>query len=62
MAQTLPNSSAFFRGQLDAINGVRPPRQPSASAAYNDHLYYRGYMQQIKKMQQSNELRFAALS
>lgn len=62
MQYTLPNSSAFFRGQSDAIKGISPPRQPSANAAYNEHLYYRGYMQQLKKTQQSSEYRFAAIA
>jgi hypothetical protein len=59
MSQPLPTSAAFFKGQSDAIKGIKPPRQPLATDAYEEHLYFRVYMQQLLKIQQSDEFRLS---
>ncbi len=58
--QAIPNSSAFFKGQTDAQKGLTAPRKPAANAAFDEHLYYRGFMQQMRKDQKSVD--FANLS
>lgn len=51
----LPNSTAFFQGQTDAANGVATPRQPSSQASYDEKMYFRGFMQQQRKMTKLSE-------
>ena len=46
----LPSSTAFFQGQTDAANGLSVPRQPSSHASYDEKMYFRGFMQQQRKM------------
>ncbi|HOY22111.1 MAG TPA: hypothetical protein PK002_03105 [Cellvibrio sp.] len=46
----LPSSTAFFQGQTDAANGLAAPRQPSSHASYDEKMYFRGFMQQQRKM------------
>lgn len=59
MSQPLPTSAAFFKGQTDAIKGLTPPRRPLANAAYEEHMYFRGYMQQLRKIQQADDFRLS---
>jgi hypothetical protein len=53
--QAIPNSSAFFKGQIDAQNGVAAPRKPASNAAFDEHLYFRGFMQQMRKDQKTGD-------
>jgi hypothetical protein len=46
----LPSSTAFFQGQTDAASGRSAPRQPSSNASYDEKMYFRGFMQQQRKM------------
>ncbi len=46
----LPSSTAFFQGQADAYNGLATPKQPSPHASYDENMYFRGFMQQQRKM------------
>lgn len=46
----LPSSTAFFQGQTDAANGLATPKQPSSFASYDEKMYFRGFMQQQRKM------------
>jgi hypothetical protein len=55
MTQLMPTSSAFFKGQQDALRGVRQPHTPSSEDSFNEHLYYRGYIQQARKIQKATE-------
>lgn len=51
----LPSSTAFFQGQTDAANGLSSPRQPSSHASYDEKMYFRGFMQQQRKMTKMSE-------
>ncbi len=55
-----PSSSAFFKGQSDAKSGAKSPKIPQSNASFEEHLYYRGYMQQVKKTQQSLSFNLAS--
>ena len=46
----LPSSTAFFQGQTDAASGLAMPRSPSSHASYNEAMYFRGFVQQLRKM------------
>lgn len=46
----LPSSSAFFQGQIDAENGFPAPEKPKFNASYDEKMYFRGYVQQQRKM------------
>ena len=46
----LPSSTAFFQGQADAASGFSAPRQPLSHASYDEKMYFRGFMQQQRKM------------
>lgn len=51
----LPSSTAFFQGQSDAASGLSVPRQPSSHASYDEKMYFRGFMQQQRKMTKMSE-------
>ena len=51
----LPSSTAFFQGQTDAANGLATPRQSSSDASYDEKMYFRGFMQQRRKMTKMSE-------
>lgn len=51
----LPSSTAFFQGQTDAANGLATPKQPSSFASYDEKMYFRGFMQQQRKMTKMSE-------
>ena len=46
----LPSSTAFFQGQTDAASGRAMPRPPSSHTSYDEAMYFRGFVQQLRKM------------
>jgi len=52
----LPESTAFFDGQSAANNGASSPVEPSIHASYEEKMYFRGFMQQQRKLTKLSEV------
>ena len=52
----LPSSAAFFQGQSDANSGLPTPKKPPNSASYEEKMYFRGFMQQERKLTKLAEI------
>jgi hypothetical protein len=47
----LPSSASFLRGVSDAKEGRAPfPAMPQKNDSYEDQMYYRGFVQQTRKL------------
>lgn len=57
----LPSSSAFFQGQIDAENGVPAPEKPKYNASYDEKMYFRGFVQQERKLAKLAEIQTSRL-
>lgn len=56
-----PSSAAFFQGQFDAIDGLSEPKEPSNNASYEEKMYFRGFIQQQRKLAKLAEIQVSRL-